>query len=131
MKTIEALKKIKLYAVMNSDGQLSRAKGQNGYGDTWVDDPEKARIYLRIGSARGTISFFANNYPEYPAPKLVTISIGKIEIVDECERVTKQKAAKEKARAAQDLRNKEYLVNHAKEQLRKAQATLDALGEKK
>lgn len=52
----EALKKLNFYIVMNSDGQFFRAKGRGGYGQTWVEDPNKARIYAKIGPARAAIT---------------------------------------------------------------------------
>jgi hypothetical protein len=50
------------------------------------------------------VSFFANNYSKFPAPDLVKLVVSDIEILDETERVAKQKAKKEEAQRKQ----KEY-----------------------
>jgi hypothetical protein len=36
---------LKLYVVINKEGKYFRAKGRDGYGETWVSDIQKARIY--------------------------------------------------------------------------------------
>jgi hypothetical protein len=82
-------KELCLYAVQNSDGQFFRAKGRDGTGATWVDGLDKAKVYGRISPARGRVTYFANAYPEYPAPKLVKLVklvIGQVVVVDEAKR---------------------------------------------
>ena len=95
IEEIKMLEEICLYAIKNQEGQWFRRKGYGGTGDTWVDDFGRARIYTRIGPARGVISFFANHYSTYPAPSLVKLVIGEQIVVDEKERIAKQKKKKE------------------------------------
>lgn len=123
----ESVDKLTLYLVMNSDGHFFRAKGRSGLGDTWVTDAKDARIYAKIGPARASVSFFANNYPEYPAPKLVKIGIGSIEILDESERVAKQKLAKEKTEANYALWEKAQRLKRAEKELEDAKRAVKEL----
>lgn len=64
-----------MYAVRNQEGKFFRAKGYGGYGNTWVDDLKKAKIYPRIGQARSRVTFFANTYPQYGIPDLVELRV--------------------------------------------------------
>lgn len=88
-----------LYAVQNEKGQYFRAKGYSGSGNTWVDDINKAKIYPKIGGARGTITWFANNYPKYPTLKLLKLTVSNVEVLDETERVNKAKDKKAREEA--------------------------------
>src|SRR4051812_10241290 len=97
-----------IYAVRNLAGQWFRRKGFAGYGGTWVDDFARARIYTKIGGARGVITFFANAHPEYPAPDLVELVIGEMKVLDETTRVNKARDREEKRKAAQEVRRLEY-----------------------
>lgn len=99
-----------LYAVRNEKGQWFRRKGYGGSGDTWVDDFAKARIYSRIGPARGVISFFANNYTDYPAPQLIQLEINKLTVLDEKSRIQKAQFNKKKRSLEHDIRCKEYQI---------------------
>ena len=119
-----------LYAVQNEKGQFFRAKGYGGYGQTWVDDINKAKIYAKIGGARGTITWFANNYSKYPTPKLIKLTVNKFEVVDETERVNKAKEKKQKAEAERQKRNAEWEMQQAKKQLEEAQARVNQLSKK-
>jgi len=77
---------IKLYAVRNSEGKW---KGYGGYGETWTDRFSAARIYNKIEHARAQVTYFAKNYPQYGIPELVELTITRIEVLDETERVAK------------------------------------------
>ena len=99
---------LELYAVRNKKGKWFHAKGYSGYGDTWVDDINKAKIYTKIGQARGRVSFFANNYPKYGTPDLIILKCTQMEVVDETERVLTQKKKKEIAKKKAEIRNKKY-----------------------
>ena len=59
-----------LYVVVNSDGQFFRSKGFGGYGKTWVAELEKARFYTKLGQAKSRVTWFAREYPEFPAPSI-------------------------------------------------------------
>lgn len=110
-----------LYAIQNEKNQWFRRKGYGGYGDTWVNDFSLARIYQKIGPARGVISFFANNYSDFPVPKLVELQVTHIREIDETERVKKQKQKKELAEANREERNRKERLKNAEKELREAQ----------
>jgi len=79
---------IKIYLVRSQDGKWFRAKGMSGYGDSWVNDPVKARIYTKIGPARACVTWWTNQYPDYGIPDIVEITSDTGVILDETERVT-------------------------------------------
>jgi hypothetical protein len=115
------------YVVRNSDGEFFRAKGYGGYGQTWVSEITKARVYTKIGPARASVSYFANHFPEYPPPMILKMGVGAVEVIDEVARIEKQKIkkqeAKERANARQAKRNLEY----AKKQFEESKARLERL----
>jgi len=116
-----------LYAVQNEKGQYFRAKGYGGTGNTWVDDINKAKIYPKIGGARGTITWFANNYPKYPIPKLLKLTVSNVEVLDETERVNKAKARKAREDAERKKHNAEWEMEQAKKQLAELEAKIKKL----
>lgn len=119
-----------VYVVRNSSGQFFRAKGYGGGGDTWVNDINKAKIYGKIGGARGTITWFANNYPNYPTPELIKLTVTGMEVIDETERVRKAKEKKAKAEAERQKANAERALKDAEENFKRAKNTLDRLKKK-
>jgi hypothetical protein len=113
-----------LFAVQNNQGQWFRAKGFGGHGNTWVDDFQKAKVYPKIGQARSRITFFATNYPTYPAPKLVKLVISEVMVIDETDRVEKAKKKRVNREARQELRRKQYSLKLAQDDLERAQKRL-------
>lgn len=79
----------KFYIVRNQEGKFFRAKGFNGYGDTWTADPTLAKVYQKIGQARSRVTFFANNYPEYGVPEILEMTAHSAVVLDETKRVKK------------------------------------------
>lgn len=79
---------LNFYAVRSQDGKWYRSKGYGGYGDSWVDDITKAKIYSKPGPAKAQVTFWAKNYPEYGVPYLVKITTGVCEYLDQTDRVT-------------------------------------------
>jgi hypothetical protein len=80
---------LKLYAVINSDGKFFRSKGYGGYGQSWVDDISKAKIYPTSRPAKAQITFWGKNYPEYGIPKLIEMTATVTDIIDQTDRVDK------------------------------------------
>ncbi len=107
-----------LYAVRNSKGQYFRAKGYSSTGATWVDDINKGKIYGGTGPARATITWFANNFKDYPTPDLIKLTVTGIEVIDEGDRVAKAKQKKAEAL----VKREKYL---AQQRLQRAQRDLD------
>jgi hypothetical protein len=106
---------LKVYMVQNQDGQYYRAKGFGGFGDTWVGDITKARIYVNIRYARSAVTFFATNYPEFKPPTILEFELGTPKILDETVRIEKQK--------------KKNLFRKENEEKRKLQREIDYLAE--
>ena len=121
--------KLELYAVRNKEGKWFRRKGYGGYGDTWADDFEKARIYNKIGPARGVVTWFAKRYPEYGVPNLVRLIISKAELVDETERVEKRNKKEAAWKAKSDERYAKQELKRAQLALEQAQAKVEDLQE--
>ena len=120
---------LEFYAVRNQEGKWFRAKGYGGYGDTWVSDIKKARTYNKLGSARAQVSYFANNYPKYGIPELVVFKCDHMEVLDETERVEKQRQKKELAEKNRELRNKKYFLEKATREFEEAKKKLESFKE--
>lgn len=118
---------VELFAIRNKEGKWFRRKGYNGRGDTWTDDFLKARIYNRISPARSIITFFSNTWPEYGIPDLVKISIDKVELIEETDRVNKAKEKKRLDEAKREERQKKEDVARAERELQRATQRLNDL----
>lgn len=95
---------LELYVVRNQEGHYFRAKGFGGYGKTWVDDIQKAKVYPKLAQARSRVTWFYNNYPEYGIPNIIKLTVSEAEVMDESERVLKAKKAKEVKEQRADMR---------------------------
>ncbi len=84
------------FAVRNREGQWYHRKGLGGYGETWREDVEEARIYNKIGPARAQVTFFATNWPSFGVPEIVVFKIGEISVINEEERIKKLQQKKNK-----------------------------------
>jgi hypothetical protein len=111
-----------MYAVRNRDGKWLRSKGYNGYGECWVDDIKKAKIYPKIGTAKTQITYWAKNYPQYGAPDLVEFHCQEALVIDQTERTTK---AINKIKLA-ELRHKQYNLEHQIKELAKQKGNYQA-----
>lgn len=116
-----------LYAVKNREGKWFRRKGYGGYGETWVADFSKARIYSRIGPARATVTFFAGKWPEYGVPSLVALEIEMERVITEESRVEKTLKAKKVREKREEIRAHEYRRQVLGTQIDQATAELERL----
>jgi hypothetical protein len=82
--------KVKFYIVQNDKGEFYRFGGK----PSWTTDPTKCRIYNKIGPARVVVTFFSTRFPQYPILKILELSVGDVKILDESNRITKNKEAK-------------------------------------
>lgn len=120
-----------LYAVRNREGKWFRSKGYGGYGDTWTSDIGKAKLYAKIGQARGRASFFATRWPEHDTPDIVEFTATETRVLPEGERVqwvAKKKAEREIAR---EIRAHADAVERATRDKRDAEERLAKLREKR
>ena len=115
---------LSVYVVRNKDGQFFRAKGYGGYGDTWVDEISKCKIYPKIGSARRMVTWFANHFPKYDIPDLVELKISEGFVLDEADRVQKSQDKKKV-----DELNRE--IWKAERKLKEAEREIEKVGKKK
>jgi predicted Zn-dependent protease len=118
---------LEVYVVQNAQGQFFRAKGYGGSGKTWVDDINQAKLYPNTRGARHAVTFFANAYPKLPAPVLLKLTIGKVEVINESDRLLKAKQRKEKAEAERWQRLAEYALERAKERMAAAEREMKSL----
>ncbi len=56
---------LEFFAVRNREGQWFHRKGYSGYGETWREDVQEARIYNKIGHARAQGTYFARKWPSF------------------------------------------------------------------
>lgn len=118
---------ISFYAVRNEQGKYFRSKGYCGYGDTWVDSLNNAKIYSKIGQARGRVTYFANNYPKFKIPQIVELQVTNAVAIDETARVKKAQENKAKADAKYAKYIAEYTRRNAEKQIADAQNILNNL----
>lgn len=112
------------YAVRNSEGKWFRSKGYGGYGETWTDNANKARLYGSIGQARSRRTFFATRWPEFGAPDIVKFECEPVVIDDSAQLVkAKKKAATKKEQAA--VRQAKWELETAQDAFDRAKAELE------
>jgi len=107
------MESLEFYVVRNKEGKYLRAKGYSGYGDSWVADLNRAKVYTKKGGASGQITWWATHYPDYGIPDLVPLTATIGEPIDQTERLTKVRKKKELDRARTDLWLAENAVKEA------------------
>ena len=117
---------LKLYAVRNSAGQWFR--GRYPHGNAWISDIQAAKLYAKIGQARGRVSFFANLRPDLPTPELVEFSVTESGVIDESQRVARVRKRKAEQVERSRIRQAEWQRKEAEAAIAKAQSTLARLG---
>jgi len=105
---------LKLYVVRNAKGQFFRSKGYGGYGKTWVDDIQKAKVYTKIGQARSRVTWFANTYPEYGIADVVELDVTSGTVLNEGDRVRKAQIKKKRAELEYQIRSAQRRVEEAR-----------------
>jgi hypothetical protein len=111
---------LELFVVRNSSGQYFHNVGYGGYGKTWVDSLQKAKIYTKIGQARSRVTWFTKKYSNYPMPVIIKIIANEAIVLDESERVKKAIASKERAEARRKKAESEWKLKRAEEKLKEA-----------
>lgn len=118
------MEQLELYAVRNKKGQYFRSKGYGGYGPSWVNELQKAKIYPKIGPARSQVTFWANNYPGFGTPEIIVLTVSVTKVLNEEERVKKAVIKSKK-----ELINRE--LYYAREKFQEAEARVRHLSDKK
>lgn len=106
---------LELYVVRNKQGKYLRSKGYGGYGPSWVEDLQKAKIYPKIGPARSQVTFWANNYPGFGTPEIVVLTVTASQVLNEEERVKKAVNKSKREKINRDL-------YYAREKMKEAEA---------
>lgn len=122
---IDTTQTLKFYVIVNSDGKFFRSKGYGGYGNNWVDELGKAKIYsANSGAAKAQVTYWAKNYPEYGVPKIIELTATITDVIDQRDRVKKSIEDKK----IRELKRKEaiekYKYNEALRKLEDAQKEL-------
>lgn len=117
------ISKIKLYAIQDKNGRWFKSRGTAGYGERWVDNIQDARFYQNIGAARSIITYFS----KFGIFDLIQFNIGSAELLDEKDRVLKQKSAKEKKKLIYDEQLKKLAFERAEKELVMAKDKLEKL----
>lgn len=73
---------MKVYIVKNQSNQYFRAKGRDGYGETWVSELENAKIYTKIGQAKSRVTYFYKSYPQYGCPVILEFELANPNEID-------------------------------------------------
>lgn len=118
---------LKLYVIKSKDGKYFRAKGYGGYGDSWVDNIKKARVYQKPNGARGVVTWFANNWPAYGIPDLIELHVTKEVLLDETDRVLKSKIKKARDKARRKYNHLKYQIETNFKKAEESQAELERL----
>lgn len=92
------------FGVRSKDGKWFRRKGFSGYGESWVSELTKARIYNKIGHARQIVSFFAERHPSYGVPDVVEFKVTESRVIDETERFQKKQSAERRRRGIREIK---------------------------
>jgi hypothetical protein len=111
---------VKFYAIINSENKFFRRKGYGGYGESWTEDLGRARIYAKPGGAKGQITWWAKQYPEYGTPRLIEIT-GNITAIHEQDGRVREIMDKEK-----EIEEKRKLTN-ARHNYEQAKSNYEAL----
>jgi hypothetical protein len=119
--------KLELYVVVNQEGKFFRSIGRGGYGLSWVDTIDKAKIYAKLGQARSRVTYWYTHHPKFGRPKIVKLTVTGTEILDEAERLEKVKEKKLAEQARYKAREAKYQLERAERQLREAQEQIDRL----
>lgn len=127
-----------LYAVRNQEEKWFRAVGRGGQGDSWVPELQKARLYSKIGQARGRVTYFVNNWPKFGVPDIVELTLGGMRVLDETVRVkeatdaiARRDAARQEAHAAWELEQAQLKLKAAKLAIARLKATKAKLSREK
>jgi hypothetical protein len=122
MKMNEIEVELELFVVRNQEGKWFRRKGYGGYGDNWVDDIKKARIYANIKGARTVVGYYANNWPQFGIPDIIRLDIKSGEALNEAERIKKARQKKKENEEKKSLREKKRALKKAQDDFERAQS---------
>lgn len=83
------------YVVKNKEGKFLRSKGYNGYGECWVSELKKAKVWTKLGTANAQVTWWASTYPEYGIPDVIPLYTTMGKPLNQDDRVAKAIIRKE------------------------------------
>ena len=118
-----------MYVVRNQEGSFFRAKGNQGRGESWVKDLAKARFYTKMGPAKGTVTFFAKQYPQYGTPSILefTLDESAAAVIDMRDITSRAISSIEKRELMEKRRRAEREMNRLMEQAKELSSRIDRL----
>lgn len=123
---------LSLYAIRSKDGKWYKNVGfgdSRRSGKSWVDSLDKARIYAKIGQARGRISWWTANFPGFGAPDLIELKITEIKVLDDSAAITKNKRKKLQAALKNAENTLEYYQKHNYGEIKETKKDIEDLKE--
>ena len=108
---------LEFYVVRSKDGKYLRSKGYGGYGQSWVEELKKAKVYTKKGPACAQVTWWYTNYPDYGCPELIPITGTLGEPLPQEKRVLEVIWKKEMAKT-------ERVLDNALRDVRRAETTL-------
>ena len=124
---IEGIEDLKFYAVRSKDGKWFRSKGYGGYGTSWIDNLNGARIYNKPGYARAIVTYFAKHHPSYGYANIVEFTVIGTRIIDVEQEVKDNIKKKEQRKAKQKISHKQNELKRKREELKRAEKELEEL----
>lgn len=70
LRVVSDMSDVLVYAVRNHEGKWFHAVGYGGYGKSWVDEFSKAKLYAKLGTARGRVTFWKAHRSDLPVPEI-------------------------------------------------------------
>lgn len=115
---------LNMYVVQNSTGDWFRST-QYAREYIWTKDLNKAKIYLKLRSARARVTAFTTAFPNLPIPVIVEFIAKPVQILNETERISKFKERK-RMKMIQDIaKQKTMAIKRAEEDYERAKKTLE------
>lgn len=114
-----------IYIVKNKKGKYYRSKGMSGYGESWVEDINKAKIYPKIGSAKRQVTYWSKNFPEYGIPTILELKTELSQEINQEDRVDKAIKDENRRKNIAKVNKLSQKFREAKERFDKAVEDLD------
>ncbi len=102
---------LKIYLIRDYKGRFIQDLGHRGYGETWVDAPEEARIFVTLKQAKQQITLMTNRERILPPPQILELSIGEITEVDLTKHIKKTREHYDKVQESRFIASKQNIVD--------------------
>jgi hypothetical protein len=116
------------WAIRNEKGEYFKT-GTSSSSPRWVKDLGLARIYSKLGPARGKVTALANLdwNADNPIADIVEFVVNDVRVIDQKERVAKSQAKKAHKEADRKIRTMQVTFEDAQREFNEARARLNAL----